>query len=195
MADPLDVLHEPVVPVDPDPAFATELRGRLERALKNPRGAAMTSPANATDTPAAETAHRSAPPALVPYLGVHDARRAMDWYVEVFDAQRRGEPYVNPDGSIGHAELNIRGALLYLAEYGPPPPASGQAATGPAHQIVVHVPDADTVVDRAVARGADLERPVADQPYGRTGVFADPYGHRWMVTAVSASDIRSEPGE
>ena len=32
------------------------------------------------------------PPALTPYIVVSDARRAMDWYIEVLGAQRRGEP-------------------------------------------------------------------------------------------------------
>lgn len=28
---------------------------------------------------------------------------------------------------------------------------------------------------------------MADQPYGRTGVVRDPFGHRWMVSAQSAA--------
>ena len=33
MTDPLDALRAPVEPVDPDPAFAADLRARIERAL------------------------------------------------------------------------------------------------------------------------------------------------------------------
>ncbi len=33
MADPFGVLRAPVMPADPDPAFAARLRARLERAL------------------------------------------------------------------------------------------------------------------------------------------------------------------
>jgi predicted enzyme related to lactoylglutathione lyase len=36
MSDPLDALRTPVVPVDPDPAFAARLRERLRRALLDP---------------------------------------------------------------------------------------------------------------------------------------------------------------
>jgi uncharacterized protein len=36
MSDPLDALRTPVVPVDPDPAFAARLRDRLRRALLEP---------------------------------------------------------------------------------------------------------------------------------------------------------------
>ena len=39
------------------------------------------------------------PPTLTPYIVVSDARRARDWYVEVFGAQRRGELHVNADGT------------------------------------------------------------------------------------------------
>ena len=35
----------------------------------------------------------AAPPTLTPAIVVSDARRAMDWYIEVLGAQRRGEPY------------------------------------------------------------------------------------------------------
>ena len=56
------------------------------------------------------------PPTLTPYIVVSDARRAMDWYVEVFGAQRRGEPHVNADGTIGHAEVSIGDAVLMFSE-------------------------------------------------------------------------------
>lgn len=42
MTDPLDVLRTPVVPVDPDPAFAARLRARFERALNVPKGVVVT---------------------------------------------------------------------------------------------------------------------------------------------------------
>ena len=48
MTDPLDALREPVTPVDPDPAFAAELRSRLERALLVPPGVAMTTAVETT---------------------------------------------------------------------------------------------------------------------------------------------------
>ena len=43
MTDPLDVLRTPPAPVDPDPAFAADLRARIERALHLPKGVVMTS--------------------------------------------------------------------------------------------------------------------------------------------------------
>ena len=48
------------------------------------------------------------------------------------------------------------------------------------------------MVDRAVAAGAKLTRPVADQFYGdRVGGITDPFGHRWFI-ATRKEDLTSE---
>ena len=53
--------------------------------------------------------------ALVPYLVVRDARAALSWYAEAFGAHTVGDPYLDGD-RIGHAELELAGATLYLAD-------------------------------------------------------------------------------
>ena len=57
--------------------------------------------------------------ALTPYLAVDDARAAIRWYADVLDAGLEGEPIVMPDGRIGHAELAVAGARLYLSDAHP----------------------------------------------------------------------------
>ncbi|MGW3888858.1 VOC family protein [Micromonospora chokoriensis] len=47
--------------------------------------------------------------------------------------------------------------------------------------------DADALVDRARTAGADVVTEPAAQPWGYAGVFADPDGHLWMVSADSGS--------
>lgn len=182
MRDPFDSLHVPVVPVDPDQGFAADLRARLLAALPDPRGTAVTT---TTTAPATEARTHT----LAPYLGVADGRRAIAWYVEVFDGRERGEPILMTDGSIGHAEVAIGDSVLMLAE--------GLAAPqGPAsHSVVVEVADVDATVDRAVAAGAELSRPPADNPYGRNAAIVDPFGHRWLVSAVSAPPAAGSAGE
>lgn len=119
---------------------------------------------------------------LTPYLAVADARAALDFYARAFGAVPRGEPIVMDDGRVGHAEVELGGALVMLAdefpEMGLVGPLARGGVTGSLH---LAVPDVDAVVARAVEAGAVLERPVADSPYGRTGVVVDPAGHRWMV--------------
>ena len=39
------------------------------------------------------------------------------------------------------------------------------------------------IVERAATAGATLVTAPAQQPWGYAGVFADPDGHLWMVTA------------
>lgn len=44
------------------------------------------------------------------------------------------------------------------------------------------VDDPDAVAERAVAAGATLLFPVADQDYGmRQGRVVDPFGHHWLI--------------
>ena len=100
---PFRSLARPTTPVDPDPAFAAALRDRLRRALLQSRSSPTTHP-------------RSRPvSALIPYLVVRDARAAISWYAEAFGAHTVGDPYLDGD-RIGHAELEIAGATLYLAD-------------------------------------------------------------------------------
>jgi predicted enzyme related to lactoylglutathione lyase len=121
---------------------------------------------------------------LIAYLIVGDTRRAIDWYVEVLGARRRGEPMVMADGRIGHAELDLGTSRLFLADESPEShvaaPRAGDDATV---SFVVEMPDVDGAVRRATDAGATLERPAADNPYGRNAVVRDPFGHRWIISA------------
>jgi uncharacterized glyoxalase superfamily protein PhnB len=177
MSDPFDVLHEPLTPADPDPTFAAALRSRVKRALALPRGVQMTSTAPAR-VPSVMAGGRAS---LTPYLAVDDARRAIAWYVEVLDARPVGDAYVQPDGRIGHAELEIGGTRLYLSDAHPD---IGVVAPGPTgNDVTLHldVVAVDVLAEEAVAAGATLDRPPSDNPYGRIAVIRDPFGHRWML--------------
>ena len=47
----------------------------------------------------------------------------------------------------------------------------------------VYVEDVDAVAQRAIAAGAKVKRPVANQFYGdRLGTFEDPFGHTWHLS-------------
>lgn len=178
MTDPLDVLREPVVPIDPDPDFAATLRARLERALALPRGV----------VPMTETPTRAAP-TLIPYLAVPVGRgpEALDWYVAALGARRVGEPILMPDGKLGHAELDFGGATVYLAEEFPD---IGHVAAGPAGSPVglwLTVPDAAEAARRAIDGGATLRGPIADHHGHRNAEVRDPFGHRWMLQTPLAA--------
>ena len=128
---------------------------------------------------------------LTPYLTVRDARSAIAWYGEAFGARLLGEPYVMDDDRIGHAEVEVAGATLYLAdpypEFGLTGPDDGRVTVS----LHLSVPDVDAAMERAQTAGATVERPADDTGHGRTGVVVDPYGHRWMLGTPPAP---AEPG-
>lgn len=139
------------------------------------------------------------PPSLTPYIVVSDARRATDWYVEVFGAQRRGEPVVNTDGTIGHAEVGIGDAVLMFSEASDLwPDVPVRAPDSPAtfsHSLHLEVDDVDASTERARRNGAAVEREPADQPYGRSSVIVDPFGHRWILLRRPAQATRLRQGD
>jgi predicted enzyme related to lactoylglutathione lyase len=195
MTDPFEALREPVTPVDPDRDFAGRLRLRLTREIFAPTGGTMSQ-----QTVAIQVEREPAsPPTLTPYIVVPDARRAMDWYVGVFGAQRRGEPYVNADGTIGHAEVGIGDAVLMFAEAsGLWPDVHVRAPDSPAtfsHTLHLEVDDVDGTTERARRSGASVEREPTDQHYGRGAVIVDPFGHRWTLLRPPARGSRLRQGD
>jgi uncharacterized glyoxalase superfamily protein PhnB len=179
---PFRSLARPITPVQPDPAFAADLRDRLRRALLQ-------------QPPVPTEPRSSAVSALIPYLVVRDARAAITWYAEVFGARTVGDPYLDGD-RIGHAELQLAGATLYLADPYPEHGLEGPGAGKPPVSLHLSVPDVDAVMALAADAGATVERPAADEPHGRTGRLVDPYGHRWMVqAAAAAASPAPKPGD
>jgi uncharacterized glyoxalase superfamily protein PhnB len=130
---------------------------------------------------------------LTPYLTVRDARAATAWYADALGARVVGELHVMDDDRIGHAELDVGGATLYLAdeypELGLAAPDAGRVG------VTMHlsVSDVEAAVDRAAAAGATVERPPSEGPGGRTGVVVDPFGHRWMLQTPSRGPAAARP--
>jgi uncharacterized glyoxalase superfamily protein PhnB len=193
--DPFAVLREPVQPASPDPGFARRLRQQLTQQILSTAGGTM--PEQTVTAPAPR--QPAWPPALTPYIVVSDARRAIDWYIAILGAQRRGEPHVNPDDTIGHAELGLGNAVLMLSEPSALwPDVPVRAPDGPttfSHTLHLDVADVDGTTERARQAGAVVEREPADQPYGRGSVIVDPFGHRWLLLRPPAGATRVRQGD
>jgi len=181
MTDPFEALREPVTPVDPDPEFAGRLRMRLTREVFAPPGGTMSQQTAATRV----EREPAWPPTLTPYIVVSDARRAMDWYVEVFGAQRRGELHVNADGTIGHAEVGIGDAVLMFAEASDLwPDVPVRAPDSPvtfSHTLHLEVDDVDAAVAKVKALGGSVVIEARETPYGRLAGVADPTGAQFKL--------------
>ncbi|NQW52541.1 MAG: VOC family protein [Rhodospirillales bacterium] len=118
------------------------------------------------------------------HMTVHDAAAAIGFYVKAFGAEELFR-LVEPAGRVGHAEIRIGDTVLMMNDEYPDFGASSPAAIcGSPVAFRVLVPDADKAVERAVAAGATLVRPVQDQFYGdRSGMVACPFGYRWFLAA------------
>ena len=180
MTDPFGVLRAPDTPADPDPAFAARLRARLERTLGLPEGVAVPHPSTviAADRRAALPADHGA---AIPYLAVRDARRALDWYADVLGGRLRGEAVVMPGGRIGHAEVELAGGVLYLADENPAIGFRAPEPGGTPVSLVLAVPDVAAAVEAAVAAGARLDRAPYEAHGYRSATLTDPFGHRWLL--------------
>lgn len=206
MSDAFEALRLPLAPVEPDPAFAARLRARIERALTLPRGVAvsttMPTQTEPTQTEPTQTEPTQTEPttnehlgAAIPYLAVTDARRALDWYVDIFGARLIGDPIVMPDGRIGHSELELNGAKIYLAdahpEIGVVAPTPDEAAVS----LMLRVPDADAVHADALAAGATSHREPNDDYGSRNAWIVDPFGHRWGLNSPLATTLAPRHGD
>ena len=129
---------------------------------------------------------------VTPYLIIKGAAAAIDFYKEIFGATEVMRMPM-PDGRVGHAELKFGDSFVMLADEFPDmnvvsPTTLGNSPVG----LLLYVADVDKTVERAVARGAKITKPIADQFYGdRTGTIEDPFGHKWTV-AVHKEDVSAE---
>jgi uncharacterized glyoxalase superfamily protein PhnB len=188
MTDPFDVLRIVDAPLDPRPEFATDLRRTLITTLET----AM------TDTRTDDRTHEHDQPhadvqTITAYISVRNAAAALAFYVEAFDAIEVSR-LVSDDGRIGHAEIIIGNSKLMLADEYPEIDSLGpETRGGPTASFTIEVPDVDASFERAVAAGAAVIRPVADQFHGnRMGWLTDPFGHRWTLSTPIAGFDRAE---
>ncbi len=129
---------------------------------------------------------------VTPYLFITNAAKAIAFYQEAFGATEL-ERLATPDGKVAHAELRIGDSRVMLSDEFPEMGTrSPQTIGGSAASIMLYVEDVDAVVSRAVAAGAKVLEPVADQFYGdRSGCITDPFGHRWTI-ATHQEDVPPE---
>ncbi|HEV2426122.1 MAG TPA: VOC family protein [Terriglobia bacterium] len=118
---------------------------------------------------------------IAPMLSVRNGAKAVEFYMAAFGAEVLVRVDA-PDGAVV-ARLAVEGAEFWVADESPEHfNFSPESLGGGTVRIVMIVDDPDAVFKRALAAGARVVWPVADQPYGwRVGRLADPYGHHWEI--------------
>ncbi len=119
---------------------------------------------------------------VTPYLILNGASNAIAFYKKALGADEVMR-MADPGGKVRHAEIRIGDSHIMLADEHPEIGAlSPKSVGGSPVSIHLYVENVDAAVERAVAAGAKLVRPVADQFYGdRTGGIEDPFGYRWFI--------------
>ena len=184
-------------------SFSASLRARVERALRAPGATGRFDlagqprlagrPATAADPTPGATADPSATErstimsnptgtqVITPYLAVHDATAAIEWYQEYFGATVSN--VIPWEGRVGHAEFDVAGAKFYVSDeahelgvFAPERDGSHSSMS-----IVLQVAVVEEFVDRAVRGGAVVQRPMEESHGSRHVWLVDPFGHRWNV--------------
>lgn len=121
---------------------------------------------------------------VTPYLIVKDAARALEFYKQAFGAVELFR-LADPTGKVGHAEMQFGDSRFMLADEFPEMNVLGpQTRGGVTASILLYVEDVDASFQKAVAAGAKIHRPLADQFYGdRSGTLLDPFGQQWTVAS------------
>jgi PhnB protein len=129
---------------------------------------------------------------MCPYLIVRGASSAIEFYATAFGA-REMYRLTDPDGKIGHAELDVLGGRVMLADEFPDFGATGPLTIGGTPvSIHVYVMDVDELVARAEDAGATLLQAPKDEFFGhRVALLTDPFGHRWHL-ACRKEDVSPE---
>jgi uncharacterized glyoxalase superfamily protein PhnB len=130
---------------------------------------------------------------VVPMLAYEDAAAAIERLERAFGFRERADMrYTDPDGTVGHAEMQAGTGLIMLASPTPDyrSPARHRETCEAAAAwsrvpwvidgVQVEVEDVDAHRETAREAGARMLTPIRDEPYGRLYNAEDLEGHRWL---------------
>jgi len=132
---------------------------------------------------------------VAPHLCVDNGAQALEFYRKAFGAAEVNCLKI-PGGKIGHAEIQIGDSRIMLSDEFPDFGNRSPKSFGGTPVIIhLYVEDVDAVAGQALAAGATVLIPVADQFYGdRSGRIQDPFGHVWIIS-THIEDVTPEEVE
>jgi PhnB protein len=118
---------------------------------------------------------------ITPYLFYEDVEAALEFLAGAFGF-RETLRYQGAQGYVTHAEMLIGDATIMLGDPGEDYQSPGRSGA-PCSAIHVTVDDVQATYERAMAAGAEIAEPPADQPYGgRRFGATDPEGQAWWFS-------------
>lgn len=127
-----------------------------------------------------------------PYLMIDGAVKAIEFYKTAFGATER-LCMKQPDGRVGHAEIEIGDSCIMMADENPQLQAFAPTHYGGSSvSLLIYTKDCDAMYKQALAAGARSDREPADQFYGdRMAGVIDPFGYKWFI-ATHIKDVSKE---
>jgi uncharacterized glyoxalase superfamily protein PhnB len=117
---------------------------------------------------------------VTPHLTIDNTAQAIEWYKKAFGAEEKAR-HLGPDGKIMHAVIKIGDSLVIMNDV-MPGQKGPQGYGGSPASLWLYVDDSDQFFNRAVAAGATVAVPFADQFWGdRGGAVTDPAGYTWWI--------------
>ena len=140
MTEPIDPFDQLAAVTDDsvDATFSARLRARVTSALgATPDRIIIDLPSRIPVSTAIRSATRierttTMNQVITPYICVHDAAAALDWYREYFGADVSN--VIPWEGRVGHAELDVAGAVFYLSDEAPQLGVVAPARMGPSRR-------------------------------------------------------------
>jgi PhnB protein len=123
---------------------------------------------------------------FIPHLIVPNGLAAIEFYKSIFGAEE-GHRMMAQDGTrLMHGEIVLDGHKFFVSDEFEASEGgtlkSPQKLGGTCVRITIEVDDADALVARAVAAGAQVLMPLQDLFWGaRYGKILDPFGHEWGI--------------
>jgi PhnB protein len=119
---------------------------------------------------------------LSPQLSVRDGREAVEFYKRAFGAVEVYRVAGTDEYPAVVSQLAVGDTSFWVADESPEHENfSPETLGGSTTRMLLVVDDPDAAVERAVAAGARIVRPVVEEHRWRLGRIADPFGHHWEV--------------
>jgi PhnB protein len=136
-------------------------------------------------------------PTFAPYIVVSNAAAAIDFYKNAFGAVELVRHPAPGTDKLMHAHLIIHGGHLMLSDDFSSQMShkseTPEALGGSPVTFHLHVDNADAAWEQAMAAGATVTMPLADQFWGdRYGQLRDPFGHKWSIGQTKSAPSQTE---
>lgn len=119
---------------------------------------------------------------MLAQLSVRRGRAAVEFYQAAFGAVVDYQVGGTEQNEAVVCQLSIGGGTFWVADESPEHANfSPESVGGSTTRMLLVADDPDAAIDRAVAAGAALVYPAADEHGWRLGRVRDPFGHHWEI--------------